>query len=112
MSRIESLTRSRTDRSKEISLKNKEKERMKESKDKDARYTNGHLFTSITVSGMTMCFACNKSITAKEALNCPSTCAEQMKKAYSEFCSRHTKAVKLYKELFAGKSGSSSSSGG
>uniref|UniRef100_A0A6J0UJ10 Rho guanine nucleotide exchange factor 2 n=1 Tax=Pogona vitticeps TaxID=103695 RepID=A0A6J0UJ10_9SAUR len=53
--------------------KNKEKERMKESKDKDARYTNGHLFTSITVSGMTMCFACNKSITAKEALICP-TC--------------------------------------
>uniref|UniRef100_A0A8D2JFU1 Rho guanine nucleotide exchange factor 2 n=1 Tax=Varanus komodoensis TaxID=61221 RepID=A0A8D2JFU1_VARKO len=52
---------------------NKEKERMKESKDKDARYTNGHLFTSITVSGMTMCYACNKSITAKEALICP-TC--------------------------------------
>ncbi|XP_061462822.1 rho guanine nucleotide exchange factor 2 isoform X2 [Rhineura floridana] len=52
---------------------NKEKERMKETKDKDARYTNGHLFTSITVSGMTMCFACNKSITAKEALICP-TC--------------------------------------
>nr|XP_028564799.1 rho guanine nucleotide exchange factor 2 isoform X2 [Podarcis muralis] len=51
--------------------KNKEKERMKESK--DARYTNGHLFTSITVSGMTMCYACNKSITAKEALICP-TC--------------------------------------
>uniref|UniRef100_A0A8B9URE8 Rho/Rac guanine nucleotide exchange factor 2 n=1 Tax=Anas zonorhyncha TaxID=75864 RepID=A0A8B9URE8_9AVES len=39
----------------------------------DARYTNGHLFTTITVSGMTMCFACNKSITAKEALICP-TC--------------------------------------
>ncbi|ETE61945.1 Rho guanine nucleotide exchange factor 2, partial [Ophiophagus hannah] len=53
--------------------KNKEKERMKEGKDKDARYTNGHLFTSITVSGMTMCYACNKSITAKEALICP-TC--------------------------------------
>ncbi|XP_048369759.1 rho guanine nucleotide exchange factor 2 isoform X3 [Sphaerodactylus townsendi] len=52
--------------------KNREKERMKE-KEKDARYTNGHLFTSITVSGMTMCFACNKSITAKEALSCP-TC--------------------------------------
>uniref|UniRef100_A0A670ZSS1 Rho guanine nucleotide exchange factor 2 n=1 Tax=Pseudonaja textilis TaxID=8673 RepID=A0A670ZSS1_PSETE len=46
---------------------------MKEGKDKDARYTNGHLFTSITVSGMTMCYACNKSITAKEALICP-TC--------------------------------------
>ncbi|KAL8183954.1 UNVERIFIED_CONTAM: Rho guanine nucleotide exchange factor 2, partial [Gekko kuhli] len=28
------------------------------------------------------------------------TSAEQMKKAYSEFCSRHSKAVKLYKELF------------
>ncbi|XP_067328657.1 rho guanine nucleotide exchange factor 2 isoform X3 [Anolis sagrei] len=54
-------------------VKNKEKDRMKEGKDKDARYTNGHLFTSITVSGMTMCFACNKSITAKEALICP-TC--------------------------------------
>uniref|UniRef100_A0A8D0C4E5 Rho guanine nucleotide exchange factor 2 n=1 Tax=Salvator merianae TaxID=96440 RepID=A0A8D0C4E5_SALMN len=53
--------------------KNKEKERMKEGKDKDARYTNGHLFTSITVSGMTMCYACAKSITAKEALICP-TC--------------------------------------
>ena len=48
------------------------KERMKEGKEKDARYTNGHLFTTITVSGMTMCFACNKSITAKEALICPS----------------------------------------
>uniref|UniRef100_A0A8B9Z6T5 Rho/Rac guanine nucleotide exchange factor 2 n=1 Tax=Buteo japonicus TaxID=224669 RepID=A0A8B9Z6T5_9AVES len=46
---------------------------MKEGKEKDARYTNGHLFTTITVSGMTMCFACNKSITAKEALICP-TC--------------------------------------
>ncbi|XP_075763554.1 rho guanine nucleotide exchange factor 2 isoform X2 [Pelodiscus sinensis] len=55
--------------------KNKEKmkEREKDGKEKDARYTNGHLFTTITVSGMTMCFACNKSITAKEALICP-TC--------------------------------------
>ncbi|XP_063482813.1 rho guanine nucleotide exchange factor 2 isoform X30 [Symphalangus syndactylus] len=44
---------------------------MKEAK--DARYTNGHLFTTISVSGMTMCYACNKSITAKEALICP-TC--------------------------------------
>lgn len=43
---------------------------MKEAK--DARYTNGHLFTTISVSGMTMCYACNKSITAKEALICPS----------------------------------------
>ncbi|NXK14179.1 ARHG2 factor, partial [Herpetotheres cachinnans] len=51
----------------------KEKEKMKEGKEKDTRYTNGHLFTTITVSGMTMCFACNKSITAKEALICP-TC--------------------------------------
>uniref|UniRef100_A0A2K5ZN68 Rho guanine nucleotide exchange factor 2 n=1 Tax=Mandrillus leucophaeus TaxID=9568 RepID=A0A2K5ZN68_MANLE len=49
----------------------REKEKMKEAK--DARYTNGHLFTTISVSGMTMCYACNKSITAKEALICP-TC--------------------------------------
>lgn len=55
-----------------LSGQNKEKEKMKEGKEKDARYTNGHLFTTITVSGMTMCFACNKSITAKEALICPS----------------------------------------
>ncbi|XP_037738789.1 rho guanine nucleotide exchange factor 2 isoform X4 [Chelonia mydas] len=73
MSRIQSLARTRTDRTKDIAWKNKEKEKMKEGKEKDARYTNGHLFTTITVSGMTMCFACNKSITAKEALICP-TC--------------------------------------
>nr|XP_019965269.1 PREDICTED: rho guanine nucleotide exchange factor 2 [Paralichthys olivaceus] len=28
-------------------------------------------------------------------------CADDMKKLYSEFCSRHPKAVKLYKEVFA-----------
>ncbi|KAG9466571.1 hypothetical protein GDO78_016398 [Eleutherodactylus coqui] len=49
------------------------KEREKDSKEKDTRYTNGHLFTTITVSGTTMCFVCSKSITAKEALICP-TC--------------------------------------
>ncbi|KAM4880646.1 rho guanine nucleotide exchange factor 2 isoform 2-T2 [Sylvia borin] len=56
-----------------LSGQGKDKDRMKEGKEKDARYTNGHLFTTISVSGMTMCFACNKSITAKEALVCP-TC--------------------------------------
>ncbi|XP_032701084.1 rho guanine nucleotide exchange factor 2 isoform X11 [Lontra canadensis] len=71
MSRIESLTRARTERSRELASKTREKEKMKEAK--DARYTNGHLFTTISVSGMTMCYACNKSITAKEALICP-TC--------------------------------------
>uniref|UniRef100_A0A8C1G174 Rho guanine nucleotide exchange factor (GEF) 1a n=1 Tax=Cyprinus carpio TaxID=7962 RepID=A0A8C1G174_CYPCA len=40
---------------------------------KNARYSNGHLFNSLTVSGTTLCSACNKSITAKEALSCP-TC--------------------------------------
>ncbi|KAM9294606.1 rho guanine nucleotide exchange factor 2 [Gastrophryne carolinensis] len=54
--------------------KNKNKEKMKEKDGKDTRYTNGHLFTTITVSGTTMCFVCNKSITAKEALICP-TCS-------------------------------------
>lgn len=53
-----------------LCLQTREKEKMKEAK--DARYTNGHLFTTISVSGMTMCYACNKSITAKEALICPS----------------------------------------
>ncbi|XP_056402908.1 rho guanine nucleotide exchange factor 2 isoform X5 [Hyla sarda] len=50
------------------------KEREKDAKEKDTRYTNGHLFTTITVSGTTMCFVCSKSITAKEALICP-TCS-------------------------------------
>ncbi|KAM6967557.1 rho guanine nucleotide exchange factor 2-like [Aplochiton taeniatus] len=57
--------------------KNKEKERMKErekeAREREARYSNGHLFTSLTVSATTLCSACNKSITAKEALSCP-TC--------------------------------------
>ncbi|XP_053342503.1 rho guanine nucleotide exchange factor 2 isoform X3 [Clarias gariepinus] len=58
-------------------IKNKEKERMKErekeAREREARYSNGHLFTSLTVSATTLCSACNKSITAKEALSCP-TC--------------------------------------
>uniref|UniRef100_A0A7N6B899 Rho guanine nucleotide exchange factor (GEF) 1a n=1 Tax=Anabas testudineus TaxID=64144 RepID=A0A7N6B899_ANATE len=56
---------------------NKERERMRErekaAREREARYSNGHLFTSLTVSGTTLCTACNKSITAKEALSCP-TC--------------------------------------
>uniref|UniRef100_A0A8C7W1B3 Rho guanine nucleotide exchange factor (GEF) 2a n=1 Tax=Oncorhynchus mykiss TaxID=8022 RepID=A0A8C7W1B3_ONCMY len=48
--------------------------REKEARDREARYSNGHLFTSLTVSGTTLCSACNKSITAKEALSCP-TCS-------------------------------------
>lgn len=50
------------------------REREKEARDREARYSNGHLFTSLTVSGTTLCSACNKSITAKEALSCPSEC--------------------------------------
>ncbi|KAJ8273508.1 hypothetical protein GJAV_G00102390 [Gymnothorax javanicus] len=78
MSRVtDPLPKMRQDRMKEISLRNKEKERMKErekeAREREARYSNGHLFTSLTVSGTTLCSACNKSITAKEALSCP-TC--------------------------------------
>uniref|UniRef100_A0A8C7FQC7 Rho/Rac guanine nucleotide exchange factor 2 n=1 Tax=Oncorhynchus kisutch TaxID=8019 RepID=A0A8C7FQC7_ONCKI len=49
------------------------KTREKEAREREARYSNGHLFTSLTVSATTLCSACNKSITAKEALSCP-TC--------------------------------------
>uniref|UniRef100_A0A673CK30 Rho guanine nucleotide exchange factor 2-like n=1 Tax=Sphaeramia orbicularis TaxID=375764 RepID=A0A673CK30_9TELE len=60
---------------KEINLKNKEKERLKqrekEAREREARSNNGHLFTSITVSSTTLCSSCNRSITAKEALSCP-----------------------------------------
>uniref|UniRef100_A0A4W5MJA3 Rho guanine nucleotide exchange factor (GEF) 2a n=1 Tax=Hucho hucho TaxID=62062 RepID=A0A4W5MJA3_9TELE len=54
--------------------KERMREREKEARDREARYSNGHLFTSLTVSGTTLCSACNKSITAKEALSCP-TCS-------------------------------------
>ncbi|XP_029927836.1 rho guanine nucleotide exchange factor 2-like isoform X2 [Myripristis murdjan] len=55
--------------------KNKEKERLKErekeARERDARFSNGHLFTSLSVSATTLCSSCNRSITAKEALSCP-----------------------------------------
>ncbi|XP_067878945.1 rho guanine nucleotide exchange factor 2-like isoform X2 [Heterodontus francisci] len=51
--------------------KEKLKEREKEAKERETRITNGHLFNSITVSGNTLCYACNKSIIAKEAFICP-----------------------------------------
>uniref|UniRef100_A0A3P8WWA8 Rho/Rac guanine nucleotide exchange factor 2 n=1 Tax=Cynoglossus semilaevis TaxID=244447 RepID=A0A3P8WWA8_CYNSE len=49
------------------------REQEKALREREARYSNGHFFTSLTVSGTTLCAACHKSITAKEALNCP-TC--------------------------------------
>ncbi|XP_075995000.1 rho guanine nucleotide exchange factor 2-like isoform X3 [Genypterus blacodes] len=68
-------SRNRADRMKEINIKNKEKERLKErekeAREREARYSNGHLFTSLTVSSTTLCSSCNRSITAKEALSCP-----------------------------------------
>ncbi|XP_069571202.1 rho guanine nucleotide exchange factor 2 [Brachyistius frenatus] len=77
MSRVANLSKLRQERMKEINLRNKERERIRErekaARDREARYSNGHLFTSLTVSGTTLCSACNKSITAKEALSC-STC--------------------------------------
>uniref|UniRef100_A0A8C2HA48 Rho guanine nucleotide exchange factor (GEF) 1a n=1 Tax=Cyprinus carpio TaxID=7962 RepID=A0A8C2HA48_CYPCA len=77
MSRVADLSKLREERMREISQRNKEKERMRErereARDREARYSNGHLFNSLTVSGTTLCSACNKSITAKEALSCP-TC--------------------------------------
>ncbi|KAM6994913.1 LOW QUALITY PROTEIN: rho guanine nucleotide exchange factor 2 [Tautogolabrus adspersus] len=73
MSRL--LESRRQDRMKEINLKNKEKvrlkEREKEAREREARSSNGHLFTSLTVSSTTLCSSCNRSITAKEALSCP-----------------------------------------
>ncbi|XP_039662142.1 rho guanine nucleotide exchange factor 2-like [Perca fluviatilis] len=73
MSRL--LESRRQDRMKEINLKNKEKvrlkEREKEAREREARHSNGHLFTSLTVSSTTLCSSCNRSITAKEALSCP-----------------------------------------
>ncbi|XP_056330618.1 rho guanine nucleotide exchange factor 2 isoform X2 [Danio aesculapii] len=73
----EPLPKARQERMKDNNAKNKEKERMKarekETKERESRYSNGHLFTSLSVSATTLCSACNKSITAKEALSCP-TC--------------------------------------
>uniref|UniRef100_A0A8K9UHF9 Rho guanine nucleotide exchange factor (GEF) 2a n=1 Tax=Oncorhynchus mykiss TaxID=8022 RepID=A0A8K9UHF9_ONCMY len=67
-------TSKREKRQKEEREKERMREREKEARDREARYSNGHLFTSLTVSGTTLCSACNKSITAKEALSCP-TCS-------------------------------------
>uniref|UniRef100_A0A8D3DCQ5 Rho guanine nucleotide exchange factor 2-like n=1 Tax=Scophthalmus maximus TaxID=52904 RepID=A0A8D3DCQ5_SCOMX len=46
-------------------------EREKEARERESRSSNGHLFTSLTVSSTTLCSSCNRSITAKEALSCP-----------------------------------------
>uniref|UniRef100_A0A8C1NVI7 Rho guanine nucleotide exchange factor 2-like n=1 Tax=Cyprinus carpio TaxID=7962 RepID=A0A8C1NVI7_CYPCA len=77
MSRVsDPLTKARQEKMKDVNVKNKEKERKareKETKERESRYSNGHLFTSLSVSATTLCSACNKSITAKEALSCP-TC--------------------------------------
>ncbi|XP_016305928.1 rho guanine nucleotide exchange factor 2-like [Sinocyclocheilus anshuiensis] len=77
MSRVsDTLPKARQEKMKDINVKNKEKERKareKETKERESRYSNGHLFTSLSVSATTLCSACNKSITAKEALSCP-TC--------------------------------------
>ncbi|XP_043972605.1 rho guanine nucleotide exchange factor 2 isoform X1 [Gambusia affinis] len=64
-------SRREKDRMKESSLKIKEKERLKETREREARSSSGHLFTSLSVSATTLCSSCNKSITAKEALSCP-----------------------------------------
>lgn len=57
-------------------FQNKERERLREQenavREREARSSSGHLFTSLSVSGTTLCSACSKSITAKEALSCPS----------------------------------------
>nr|XP_057908910.1 rho guanine nucleotide exchange factor 2-like [Doryrhamphus excisus] len=68
MSRL--LEGRKADKMKDMNVKNKEKERQKE-REKEARSSKGHLFTSLTVSSTTLCSACNRSITAKEALSCP-----------------------------------------
>uniref|UniRef100_A0A673L8R3 Rho guanine nucleotide exchange factor 2-like n=1 Tax=Sinocyclocheilus rhinocerous TaxID=307959 RepID=A0A673L8R3_9TELE len=60
-------------KSEDFSIKKERKAREKETKERESRYSNGHLFTSLSVSATTLCSACNKSITAKEALSCP-TC--------------------------------------
>uniref|UniRef100_A0AAQ4PNM8 Rho guanine nucleotide exchange factor (GEF) 1a n=1 Tax=Gasterosteus aculeatus aculeatus TaxID=481459 RepID=A0AAQ4PNM8_GASAC len=77
MSRVTNLSKLRQERMREINLRNKEREHMRErekaAREREARYSNGHLFVSLTVSGTTLCTGCNKSITAKEALSCP-TC--------------------------------------
>ncbi|XP_026140467.1 rho guanine nucleotide exchange factor 2-like [Carassius auratus] len=78
MSRVsDPLQKARQEKMKDVNVKNKEKERKareKETKERESRYSNGHLFTSLSVSATTLCSACNKSITAKEALSCP-TCS-------------------------------------
>uniref|UniRef100_A0AAV2KPL3 Uncharacterized protein n=1 Tax=Knipowitschia caucasica TaxID=637954 RepID=A0AAV2KPL3_KNICA len=67
IAQVRILTKVQQEKSREMSLQNKDRE----SKERRARAASStHLFTSMTVSGTTMCSACSKRITAKEALNC------------------------------------------
>ncbi|XP_069796435.1 rho guanine nucleotide exchange factor 2-like isoform X2 [Narcine bancroftii] len=83
----------RADRSRQVANKNKEREKLKE---RETRITNGHLFTSITISGNTLCFACNKSIIAKEAFFC-SNCIVTIHKSCKDVLASCTKVKQKLK---------------
>ncbi|XP_055013116.1 rho guanine nucleotide exchange factor 1a isoform X2 [Boleophthalmus pectinirostris] len=73
MSKDSCVTKPQQDKLSDMSLQHKERELTrseKESRERRVRGGSTHLFTSMTVSGTTMCSACSKRITAKEALNC------------------------------------------
>uniref|UniRef100_A0A8C6WEC9 Rho guanine nucleotide exchange factor (GEF) 1a n=1 Tax=Neogobius melanostomus TaxID=47308 RepID=A0A8C6WEC9_9GOBI len=73
MSKASALAPLQQDKHRERSLQHRERDHMKPARDAKERRVRGgsaHLFTSMTVSGTTMCSACSKRITAKEALNC------------------------------------------
>ncbi|XP_058475772.1 rho guanine nucleotide exchange factor 1a isoform X3 [Solea solea] len=113
MSRVASLSKLRQERMREINMRNKEREQMRErekaAREREACYGNGHLFTTLTVSGTTLCTACNKSITAKEALNCPTcnvtihnrcrdtlpNCAKMRQRTFCPLLSQQQKTVLL-----------------
>lgn len=66
MSRANNLTQLQQEKQREMSLQKPERDM----KERRGRNVSAHLFTSMTVSGTTICSACSKRITVKEALNC------------------------------------------
>ncbi|KAF5906153.1 A-kinase anchor protein 13 isoform X1, partial [Clarias magur] len=50
--------------------KEKSREKDREAKDKEKKAVNGHLFSSVSLSGAAFCQHCNKNLNAKDAVSC------------------------------------------
>lgn len=56
--------------SKQEKDKEKSREKDREAKEKEKKAVNGHLFSSVSLSGAAFCQHCNKTLNAKDAVSC------------------------------------------